>query len=309
MMGDGHIAVAQWYERHGVSNDTRAVRQYYCGFWYPQWQPCAYSAQTELFPVFATLLPCQGQVSSICKASLLHRTMSKGCKLAMLPLLPVWQCLYLSSAESQRYCWGAVRRRGAACAGSGNPRGMGKADSVLLLVIFSIGSKACGDSRFLLLPQWDQIGVEAVWNPIDQLFRKCQESCNTFFFFFYWSHERMKCFSALRGVLAQQFSTFFSEWRHYKFSGLCILSLNLLATSLPFLSIFQFGGWTALAYPKRWCSSCSSCLLYFLSGDDVRCLPPASTGSGSTGLQHDHLDHNIRGLKKGEKGITWCLFL
>lgn len=46
------------------------------------------SALAELFPTFATLLPCQSYVSSICKASLLHEAMSKGCKLVMLPFAP-----------------------------------------------------------------------------------------------------------------------------------------------------------------------------------------------------------------------------
>lgn len=37
-----------------------------------------------------------------------------------------------------------MHRKRAACAGTGNPVGMGKADSILLLVTFSVGSKVCG---------------------------------------------------------------------------------------------------------------------------------------------------------------------
>lgn len=52
-----------------------------------------------------------------------------------------------------------------------------------------------------------------------------------------------------------------------------------------------------------------SILLCFLFGGDLHCLPAAPAGLGSTDLQHDHLSHSIWGLRKDEKGITWCLFL
>lgn len=59
-MGDGHIVVAPQYQRHGTSNDTRAVRQHCCGFWYLQWEPCALFCMDRMFSSLCHSLTLSG---------------------------------------------------------------------------------------------------------------------------------------------------------------------------------------------------------------------------------------------------------
>lgn len=179
-MMDNGCVVAPWCQRHGTSNNSRAVQQYCCDFGVcsDSLVPC--SAWTECFAITATLLHWQRWDSSICKASLLHEAVSKGCKLAMLPFAP-WLHTHLSPAESQRGYRGAVHGKGPSCAGAESTLGMGKAGSALVLLNFSVGSKACGNSNSSSFPSGIRLAgkLKSYWS----LFQKvqwCQESCNIF---------------------------------------------------------------------------------------------------------------------------------
>lgn len=76
---------------------------------------------------------------------------------------------------------------------------------------------------------WQESCLKPYWSLVQKV-QSCQETCNTFFFFLYQCHERGKCLLALR-VPAHWLSVFFILFS-------CIQSLNLLGTSLPFLSTF-----------------------------------------------------------------------
>lgn len=159
---------------------------------------------------------------------------------------------------------------------------------------------------------WQESCLKPYWSLVQKV-QLCQETCNTFFFFLYQCHERGKCLLALR-VPAHWLSVFFILFS-------CIQSLNLLGTSLPFLSTFcenlrsnhhSYKGYTDWRLNKSRKKGLFLLFLLtedaevprcFLFSDNTQCLPIASW------LQHGYLDYSIRGLKKGEKSNAWCIFV
>lgn len=107
------------------------------------------SAMTALCPVlhgqsFLQSLPLSytdRDGSALPAGPLLHEAASKGCCFPLLPdstlTSPLQRAEGLQRSSAQKrtiLCWGA------------SPLGMGKADSALVLLNFSVGSKACGNS-------------------------------------------------------------------------------------------------------------------------------------------------------------------
>lgn len=187
----------QWWmmnsvKRHGTSNNSRAVPQYCRGLdiCNDSLVPC--SAWTEPFPITVTLLHWQRWVSLSAPRGCeqrLHTDHASLCSLMACSPLPCREAEGLQRSNAQKgtiVCWGRKS--------SGN----GKSRLSLCAPEHQCRVKGLLEQQFFLLPQWHQIGREAVWNPIDRLFRKfnCVRNVAIPFLLFElksWKNEMLFC--------------------------------------------------------------------------------------------------------------------
>lgn len=300
-------------------------------FWCLQWQPCALFCLDRMFcnhchsPTLTE--PGQQYLQGLSAPRGCEQRLQTGhaslCSLIAHSPLPCREPEGLQRSSARKgtvLCWGRKY------SGNGKSRLSPCAPELQCRV------KGLWEQQFFLLSQWHQIGREA-----EILLIAFSESSivsgklQYLFFFLNWSHERMKCFSALRGVLAQWFSVLFFCWGFWvetlpsfwfvftdfkcivnKFALLkcCFVkSLEIVTTATEiYSSVAQHC--KEVVFPLQPLPTEEvNILLCFLFGDVLHCLPAAPAGAGNTDVQRDHLNHSIWGLKKDEKGIMWCLFL
>lgn len=165
-------------------------------FRYLQWQPCALSCTDRTFCSHRhspTLMEMGQQYQPGLSAprgceQRLHTGHASLCSLMACSSLPCrGRGLQRSSAEKGTIlCWGR------------ESYGNGKSRLSSCALKHQWRVKGLLEQQFFLLPQWHQIGREAVWNPIDRLFRKFKSVKNVAIPFLLfelksWKNEMLFC--------------------------------------------------------------------------------------------------------------------